>query len=352
MIREWAIPKTGLPLERLSMKSPTTGCARSAERIRLSSRRRNSLDSPAPARFSRASTKAQSGISGCGTRDSHAQRGTSRHPRNKTGPASAMRHKLIRAGSMPDVRALERLYQLGNRREFVHPDPLETLYEYPHDEDREAVGLIAACLAYGRVAQILRSLRFVLSSLGSHPAQFLRSATAAEIKRAAAGFRHRFTDEADLAHFLIAVGQLLRDFGSLEKSFSSCICPGDTTTFPAVRKWAAMLAPRGRSSLVPDADGGSAFKRLHLYLRWMLRKDDVDPGCWNCAPPSMLVMPLDTHMCQIAKSWRLTMRSSMDETMALEITGRFRDVRPDDPVRYDFVLTRFGINPGATVHWV
>jgi hypothetical protein len=42
----------------------------------------------------------------------------------------------------------------------------------------------------------------------------------------------------------------------------------------------------------------------------------------------------------------------MDETMALEITGRFRDVRPDDPVRYDFVLTRFGINPGATVHWV
>jgi hypothetical protein len=73
-----------------------------------------------------------------------------------------------------DANALEALYKRYNRRAFVHPDPLEFLYDYPAVEDREIVGLIAASLAYGRVAQILKSVSSVLARMPS-PARFVRT---------------------------------------------------------------------------------------------------------------------------------------------------------------------------------
>ncbi|HOX23780.1 MAG TPA: DUF2400 family protein, partial [Elusimicrobiales bacterium] len=88
----------------------------------------------------------------------------------------------------------------------------------------------------------------------------------------------------------------------------------------------------------------SPLKRWNLYFRWMVRKDAVDPGGWNKIPPSSLIVPLDTHMQRIAKLLGLTKRKQADMKTALEITAAFAAVRPEDPVRYDFCLTRFGIN--------
>ena len=48
------------------------------------------------------------------------------------------------------------LYETYNHREFVHPDPLEFLYDYQDLRDREIVGLVASSLAYGGVRQILK----------------------------------------------------------------------------------------------------------------------------------------------------------------------------------------------------
>ena len=80
-----------------------------------------------------------------------------------------------------------------------------------------------------------------------------------------------------------------------------------------------------------------------MYLRWMIRKDDVDPGCWKGISPSKLVIPVDTHIHRICRKLRLTRRKQADLKTALEITEKFRRIAPDDPVKYDFVLTRFGI---------
>jgi uncharacterized protein (TIGR02757 family) len=80
-----------------------------------------------------------------------------------------------------------------------------------------------------------------------------------------------------------------------------------------------------------------------LYLRWMVRADAVDPGGWEGLPPAKLVVPLDTHMAQVARAHELTARATPDLKMALEITVRFRALNPDDPVKYDFALTRAGI---------
>ena len=66
-----------------------------------------------------------------------------------------------------DKSALEELYSRYNSREFVHPDPLEMLYDYENLPDREIAGLIASSLAYGRVTQILGSVSLVLERMRS-----------------------------------------------------------------------------------------------------------------------------------------------------------------------------------------
>ena len=94
---------------------------------------------------------------------------------------------------------------------------------------------------------------------------------------------------------------------------------------------------------MPCPSGGSACKRLNLFMRWMVRCDEVDPGGWEEIPASSLVVPLDTHMYKICRALNLTGRRQADLRAAVEITKAFKKVAPDDPVRYDFALTRLGI---------
>jgi uncharacterized protein (TIGR02757 family) len=96
--------------------------------------------------------------------------------------------------------------------------------------------------------------------------------------------------------------------------------------------------------LLPSPESGSACKRLNMYLRWMVRKNDgIDRGTWTGVPASMLIMPVDTHVARIAGSLGLTKRKSADWAMAEEITSRLRECDPDDPVRFDFSLCRTGM---------
>ncbi|MRR38115.1 DUF2400 family protein, partial [bacterium] len=106
------------------------------------------------------------------------------------------------------------------------------------------------------------------------------------------------------------------------------------------------------SSLIPDPGRKSACKRLHLYLRWMVRSDEIDPGVWTGISPDSLVVPLDTHMFRISGALGLTSRSQADEKAAREITAGFRKICPGDPVRYDFSLTRLGILGLNDFTWV
>ena len=95
--------------------------------------------------------------------------------------------------------------------------------------------------------------------------------------------------------------------------------------------------------LLPFPEKGSACKRLNLFLRWMVRKDRVDPGGWDGVPASKLIVPLDTHMYGITRGLGFTERKSADLRTAIEATAAFRKIAPRDPVRYDFALTRPGI---------
>jgi uncharacterized protein (TIGR02757 family) len=247
---------------------------------------------------------------------------------------------------------LEGLYQGLNRAAFIHPDPVEFLHTYDDPRDREVVGLVASCLAYGRVAQIMKSVSGVLRAMGPHPARFLMDTDRDELTATFSGFRHRFTTGRELALTLVGVRGMIGRYGSLEGAFLAGMGDGDRTVIPSLCRFSAGLNLPflgEQNSLVPCPEKGSARKRLNLFLRWMVRKDEVDPGGWDGVSPAMLVVPLDTHLFRIAGVLGFTKRRSADLTAALEITAGFSEIEPDDPVKYDFCLTRLGIRPDLSI---
>jgi uncharacterized protein (TIGR02757 family) len=241
---------------------------------------------------------------------------------------------------------LESLYRQYNRRAFVHPDPLELLYDYEVLADREIAAFVASALAYGRVVQILNSVSSVLKRMGPSPYGFLKGASRKKITQTFSDFRHRFTGGEQLSAMLLALKQILKNHGSLNTCFVAGLDPGSQTVLEALTLFASAVtgaSPEPLGHLVPAPQKGSACKRLHLFLRWMVRKDHVDPGGWQNVDPSKLIVPVDVHMHRICLCLGLTARKQADLVAALEITQCFREMAPEDPVKYDFALTRLGI---------
>ena len=238
---------------------------------------------------------------------------------------------------------LDALHARLNRREFVSPDPLEVVYRYESDADREVAGLIAACLAYGRVAQILRNLNIVLECLGPRPAIAVR-ADGGQLASRLNGFQHRWTTREEMAALFEGIASSLNRHGSLQACFLAHQPPDADNTLPGLIGFTRELrAGREPDSLLSAPEKRSACKRLHLYLRWMARRDAVDPGCWTRLRPELLIVPLDTHMHRAARAMRLTRRKQANLAAALEVTTAFRAMNPADPLKYDFALTRLGI---------
>ncbi len=241
---------------------------------------------------------------------------------------------------------LDQIYRTYNSRRWVHPDPLEFLYGYRDPLDREIVGLVASSLAYGRVLQILKSVRFVLEKMGTSPRDFLASQEEGDLLEAFRGFKHRFTTAEELVALLLGIRRVTNRFGSLHACFRCGYQDGHDTVLPALSLFVSELSQMckgGGNSLLPRPEKGSACKRLHLYLRWMIRRDRVDPGVWKSIPAHKLIVPLDTHMYRMGVHMKLTRRSAADLCTAVEVTKGFQTICPEDPVRYDFALTRMGM---------
>lgn len=246
---------------------------------------------------------------------------------------------------------LEHLYQRYNRPEYIHPDPVEFLYFYKNIKDREIVGLIASSLAYGRVKQILKSVSCVLDRMKPSPYLFLMDSKQTFIRNVFKGFRHRFANGDHLSALLQGIRNVIDQYGSLNGCFVHGISGDDGTVVSALNFFATALTAGNckPGHLIALPEKGSACKRMNLFLRWMVRKDSVDPGGWHGVPESKLIIPLDTHMHRISLKLGFTVRQQANMRTAIEITTNFRNIVPHDPVKYDFVLTRFGIRDDLSI---
>lgn len=239
------------------------------------------------------------------------------------------------------LKKLNDIYAKYNKRRFISPDPLEVLRRYKNTADREIAALIASSLAYGNVGQILKAVNFVLSKLGRNPKKFIMSASENKLKKSFEGFKYRFTKDSEIVNLLIAIKKAIKKYGCLNRCFLNYFDKKDPDISKAICGFVQNFDKC--PSLIPCSNRQSAFKRMNLYLRWLVRTDDVDPGGWKGISKSKLVIPLDTHMYKTAKKLGFTKRKSADLKAALEITRNFAKICPEDPVKFDFALTRFGI---------
>jgi uncharacterized protein (TIGR02757 family) len=246
---------------------------------------------------------------------------------------------------------LERLYREFDYERRVPRDAIRFPLRYPDPRDRELVGLLTACFAYGRVDLFGGALEGVLRVMGPSPSRFVREFDPQRSAGLFGGFIYRFNRPRDIVAFCVAAGDLLARHGSLEKAFAAADPDPRGPIGPALERFArsfleadlGSVFPGGRLSrgyrhLFPLPSAGGPCKRLHLFLRWMVRREPPDFGLWTSVSPSRLVIPLDTHIENMSRAIGLTRRRSRTWRMADEITGRLRAIDPDDPVKYDFAL--------------
>jgi uncharacterized protein (TIGR02757 family) len=286
---------------------------------------------------------------------------------------------------------LEGLYQKYNHYDLIKPDPLQFVYKYHSPSDREIVGFLSAALAYGRVEQIEKSLSNLFARMGNSPYTFVQGFDKDKRERLN-GFKHRFTTGKDISDLLAILKQVLKRHGSIQKFFVEGYNPNDKNIIPALTKFCDSLYvmyakqhngklrasnkkeflhvsfPRRRESrsfepvenfilldalsrglkfLLAGPAGGSACKRLNLFLRWMVRKDDVDVGLWKSIDKAKLIVPVDVHIGRLCRILGMYTHRTISLASAIEITESFATVEPADPVKYDFALSRIGITEGC-----
>jgi len=248
---------------------------------------------------------------------------------------------------------LERLYRRYARPELIRPDPLQFVYRYDEAADMEIAGFLAAELAYGRVGQIERSVERLLGLMGESPAGFVMGFDRSGW-RLLGGFKHRFTTGQDICELLLLLRGVLEQYGSIERFFLSGYDPAEANVAGALSRFCRSLASmytashgrecgRGLSYLLASPERGSPCKRLNLFLRWMVRDDAVDTGLWESVDKAKLIVPLDVHMGRLCRILGLYSQKSASLKAALSITQSFLEIEPDDPVKYDFALSRIGI---------
>jgi uncharacterized protein (TIGR02757 family) len=197
---------------------------------------------------------------------------------------------------------LEKLYKKYNHKKFIPPDPLQFVYHYKTKADMEIAGFLAAVFAYGAVEQIEKFLAALLGKMGKSPAKFIKNFSSKD-KLLFKPLKYRFNTPDDIISLLLILGRVLNRLGSIEKLFMAGYDDKDKNIIPAAEKFVGALlkihnAPisPGLRFLLSDPANGGTCKRLFLFLRWMVRKDEVDAGLWKNIDKSKLIVPVDVQI--------------------------------------------------------
>ena len=253
---------------------------------------------------------------------------------------------------------LEKLYDKYNHRELIKPDPLQFVYHYSKPADKEIAAFLAAELAYGRVQQIQKSLTDLLGRMGASPFEFVLNFDKQK-RRKLKNFKHRFTAGDDISDLLELLKKVLNQHGSIEEFFVQGYKPEDKNIIAALSIFCNSLldmyakthtspASTQLNYLLTRPAAGSACKRLNLFLRWMVRSDDVDTGLWKRIDKAKLIVPVDIHMSRLCGILGFHNLKTVSLAMAVRITDAFKEIEPADPVKYDFALSRIGILDNCT----
>ena len=245
---------------------------------------------------------------------------------------------------------LNEIYKTYHKPEYINPDPLVFVRNYNKLKDREVAGLIASSLALGQVNLIMNAVDKILSKFDSLFIE-VKSLKYKDFEKIFDGFSYRFFKTSHIAGFLSGINFIINKYGSVGDCFRKKYKTEDSY-INAIHSFNKEFLANCQSNpgiLITESWKGSPFKRFNLFLRWMARSDEIDPGGWDFIDKSKLIVPLDTHMMQIGTYLGFIKKPSSSLKKAIEITEGLRKYDKLDPVKFDFSLTRLGIHPDLTI---
>ncbi|MDR2868835.1 MAG: TIGR02757 family protein [Deferribacteraceae bacterium] len=223
---------------------------------------------------------------------------------------------------------LEHLYTKYNTAAYIKTDPI--VFPHTYGGNREFVAFTAAMFAYGNVKAMQGFLASFFANCGTDPLDLKPNKA----------LKYRFQSVADVDAYCRVMGQLYSEYKSLESLFYGEAKPDLAAGMGKIRSYFTNMS-HGVNFLL-TMPGKSASKRLTMFLRWMIRKDDIDFGLWQSFRPVQLSMPLDVHITRFSEKNGIIGSEKGAKALAL-VDSFFRELTPEDPAKYDFAITRLGI---------
>lgn len=240
---------------------------------------------------------------------------------------------------------LEFKYNQYNSPSFIGSDPVSIPHLFTRKEDIEIAGFLTATISWGTRKGILRSAQRLIELMGFSPYEFIMYAGKNDLN-SFESFVHRTFNGPDCMFFLASLKNIYKKFGGPEEVFSQINTIGVKETLIRFRElFFQGKHPYHAEKHLPDPGRGASAKRMNMFLRWMVRRDQrgVDFGLWKSINSSALMCPLDVHTGAVARKLGLLLRKSNDWKAVEELTGNLRRFDPADPVKYDFALFGLGV---------
>ncbi len=236
-----------------------------------------------------------------------------------------------------------------NRPTFIDTDPISIPHRFSQLADIEITGFWVAMLAWGQRKTIINKASELIELMDGAPHQFIVQHGEKDRARFAS-FKHRTFNYTDTLYFLEFFQKFYQKHDSLEDAFAQFITPESPHIGPALAGFHDLFfslpdAPHRTRKHIATPARKSSCKRLNMFLRWMVRKDEagVDFGLWKHILPSQLLIPLDVHVDRVARHLGLLTRKQTDWRAVLELTEQLRQFDPHDPVKYDYALFGMGV---------
>ena len=238
-----------------------------------------------------------------------------------------------------------------NHIDFIEKDPISIPHLYTKQQDIEIAAFFAAIFAWGNRTTIIQKSKGLLERMDNAPFEYCTQHQAKDLKKLI-GFAHRTFNDRDLLYCIAFFKHHYANQKSLETAFFM-----DQHSGKKIKTVAAGLvnfknyffsledAPYRTKKHIASPENRSTCKRLNMFLRWMVRKDQhgVDFGLWKTISPADLIIPIDVHVARVSRSFGLISRPQIDWLTALELTEYCRTLDARDPVKYDFALFSLGV---------
>jgi uncharacterized protein (TIGR02757 family) len=234
-----------------------------------------------------------------------------------------------------------------NKPAFIENDPIYIPHLFTQKEDIEISAFLVATFAWGQRKSIIQNGQKLVKMMDMKPYDFIKNANKNDFKPFEK-FVHRTFNGSDCKYFLYALKKLYVNENGLEGLFK--VHNKEKNVMPAIArahkeffKYKHLVRTEKHFS---NPDSGSAAKRINMFLRWMVRKDNcgVDFGIWKNIQPKQLICPLDVHSGRVARKLGLLIRKQDDRKAAEELTDSLLLLDKNDPVKYDFALFGLGVN--------